>query len=55
MPPGNGQRHNITINEWGDLVVTLMLGRRHESLIIEEGDIMPVDKLANEIKRVATR
>jgi len=38
MPPGIGQRHSITIDEAGNLVVTLMMGDVYVPATLEEGD-----------------
>lgn len=50
IPPREGQRHNITLNE-GALEVTLMLGDRYVPIQIKEVDFdMPVRQLVDTIQ-----
>ena len=38
MPPGDGQRHNLTVDSEGRLELTLMLGDKYQSAFITEED-----------------
>lgn len=50
MPPGAGQRHNLTVDESGNLVVYLMLGEHYQPAILTESDMeKPVEDLVIEI------
>lgn len=39
LPPGNGQRHNITLGNNGLPELTLMLGERYCPVYLEEADL----------------
>lgn len=50
IPPGQGQRHNLTIDEGGNLVIHLMLGKRYQPIALTEKDLdLTVDELAKEV------
>lgn len=54
IPPGEGeqqsQRHNITIDENGNLVVCLMLGECYQPLVLGDSDLdKPINELVSEI------
>ncbi len=46
IPPGQEQRHNLTIDEQGNLVLYLMLGKRYQPVILTEEEL---DKSANDL------
>lgn len=39
IPPGEGQRHNLTLNNNGKLELTLMLGEKYVPFQLEEIDL----------------
>lgn len=50
IPPGEGQKHNLTLNE-GGLEVTLMLGEKYIPFWLQETDFdLPVRDLVLAIK-----
>jgi hypothetical protein len=52
IPPGEDQRHNLTVNEDGNLMLGLMLGDVFQYLMLEDEDFLKsADSLANEICR----
>ncbi len=49
LPPGEGQRHSITVAD-GNLAVTLMLGERYVPAYLEDEDLdRPAGEIAEEI------
>ena len=50
VPPGDGQRHNLTVDKDGDLILHLMLGDKFIPVKLTEDDFdKPVHLLVNEI------
>ena len=53
VPPGEGQRHNLTIDDKGDLVLALMLGENVATFILEFDDLVKaVDEIVDEVETV---
>ncbi|MHC4749536.1 MAG: hypothetical protein ACYTFW_06630 [Planctomycetota bacterium] len=50
-PPGEGQRHNLTVEDNGDLVLYLMLGDIYHPVKFEDEDLdKPITQLLAEIE-----
>ncbi len=39
FPPGENQRHNITINSKGNIIITLMIDGKYYPFLINEDDL----------------
>ncbi len=50
LSPGEGQRHNLTVDSDGEMTITLMMGDYYWPCKFSDEDLLkPVDKLADEI------
>lgn len=55
IAPGQGQRHNLTIDGKGELVLALMLGEEVVTCVLEYDDLVKsVDEIVDEVEAVYT-